>query len=379
MKTGWKAIYGIFLVCILFLAAYACNDGGGNQPPAGSSSPSFAYVVNSRDGTISAFTINASTGTLTPVAGSPWGAGFLPTSVAVDMSGEFAFVTNTNGVIQYEILDDGALQPIFQGITGNDPVSVAVNPSVNFVYVANEVSDNVSAFTFDASGLSPVAGSPFPTGPGIAGSAPKSVAVDPSGQFVYVVNGGSAALVSVFAIETSSGALTPVSCLFCGTGNGPFSVAVDPSGSFVYVANSEDDNVSAYTIEASGALMPTPLDGMPFPAGNTPVSVAVDPPGQFVYVANSLSDNVSAFTIDASSGELTPVIGSPFTTGATGAGPLSVAVDPSGQFVYVANSGSASVLAFTIDTSTGALTPVSGSPFQVGNIPISVATTGTSQ
>src|SRR3990172_11263867 len=149
MKTWWKSIYGIFLVCILFLSPVACNDGGGNQPPPGSSSPSFAYVVNNIDGTIFEYTINASTGALTPVLGSPWGAGFLPTSVAVDKSGTFAFVANLNGLIQYEILD-GELQTLSQVLTGsNNPISVAVAPSGNFVYVANLVSDNVSAFTFD--------------------------------------------------------------------------------------------------------------------------------------------------------------------------------------------------------------------------------------
>ena len=169
-----------------------------------------------------------------------------------------------------------------------------------------------------------------------------------------------------------------MSCPFCGTGNIPVSVAVDPSGNSVYVANAEDDNVSAYTIDASGsgALMPTPLDGMPFAAGNQPNSVAVDPSGQFVYVANVLGSDISGFTIDASSGELTPVIGSPFTTVAS---LLSVTVDPSGQFVYVANGDNDSVSAFTIDTSTGALTPVSGSPFRAGDNPFSVATTATSQ
>src|SRR3972149_189299 len=157
MKTWWKAIYGIFFVCILFLSPVACNDGGGNQPPPGSSSPSFAYVVNFIDGTILAYTINASTGALTPL-GLPLGAGFNPTSVAVDKSGTFAFVASLNGLIQYEILD-GELQTLTQVMTGgNGPNSVAVDPSGNFVYVANIVSDNVSAFTIDASSgaLTPV-------------------------------------------------------------------------------------------------------------------------------------------------------------------------------------------------------------------------------
>ena len=40
--------------------------------------------------------------------------------------------------------------------------------------------------------------------------------------------------------------------------------------------------------------------------------LAVDPTGKFAYVANFGDDNVSAYTIDASSGALTPVTGSPF-------------------------------------------------------------------
>ena len=198
MKTWWKAIYGIFLVCILFLSPVACNDGGGNQPPPGSSSPSFAYVVNNIDGTVSAYTINASTGALTPVSGSPFSAFQDPVSVAVDISGMFAFIANgdLDAITSYKILNNGALQSISPAFTGNGPTSVAVAPSGNFVYVANVVSDNVSAFTINASGvLSPVAGSPFP-----AGTGPSSVAVDPSGRFVYVVNSGSDN-VSVFAIE----------------------------------------------------------------------------------------------------------------------------------------------------------------------------------
>jgi hypothetical protein len=57
---------------------------------------------------------------------------------------------------------------------------------------------------------------------------------------------------------------------------------------------------------------------------------------QFAYVANFLSNNVSAYSI-GSSGALTPIPGSPF---AAGFNPSSVAVDPMGRFAYVANSDS---------------------------------------
>ena len=90
---------------------------------------------------------------------------------------------------------------------------------------------------------------------------------------------------------------------------------------FAYVAN-QGGNVSAYRIGANGAL--TPLAGSPFTAGIDPLSVAVDPLGRFVYVANRTSDNVSAYRIDAN-GVLTPVPGSPFPAGDI---PDSVAFSP---------------------------------------------------
>src|SRR5262249_23201149 len=73
-----------------------------------------------------------------------------------------------------------------------------------------------------------------------------------------------------------------------------------------------DNNVSAYAIGFNGALIPVP--DTPFSAGFAPVSVAVDPTGRFAYVANKMSNNVSAYRIGPN-GVLTPVPGSPFCRG----------------------------------------------------------------
>jgi 6-phosphogluconolactonase len=53
---------------------------------------------------------------------------------------------------------------------------------------------------------------------------------------------------------------------------------------------------------------------------------------------------------------------------------VSVAVDR--KFVYAANYGSNNVSAFSIDRRTGALTPISGSPFLAGTNSTSVAIKG---
>jgi DNA-binding beta-propeller fold protein YncE len=62
----------------------------------------------------------------------------------------------------------------------------------------------------------------------------------------------------------------------------------------------------------------------------------------------------------------------------SGDGPISVSIDRSGHFAYVANFISDDVSTFTINTSTGALTSA-GSSSPAGNAPFSVITTGRTQ
>ena len=235
----------------------------------------FAYVTNfgysSSEGNVSAYTINKTSGVLTPVAGSPFAAGTSPIAVAVDPKGNFAYVTN-------------------------------------YGYSSSE--GNVSAYTINATSgvLTPVAGSPF-----AAGTSPIGVAVDPKGKFVYVSNIGSNN-VSAYTINATSGVLTPVAGSPFAAGTSPRGVAVDLKGQFAYVTNQGSGNVSAYTINKTSGVL-TPVAGSPFAAGSYPWAVAVDPKGKFAYVSNDGSDNVSAYTINATSGVLTPVAGSPFGAG----------------------------------------------------------------
>src|SRR5262245_19610460 len=92
---------------------------------------------------------------------------------------------------------------------------------------------------------------------------------------------------------------------------------------FAYVLNAGfNDDVSGYTIDSTtGAL--TPLSESPFPAGSSPSSMAVDPAARFVYVVNAGSNDISVYAIDPTSGALRPIRGSPFPAEV---GPGSVAV-----------------------------------------------------
>ena len=79
----------------------------------------------------------------------------------------------------------------------------------------------------------------------------------------------------------------------------------------------------------------------------------VTPNGAYLYSANYGSGSVSAYSIDPSTGALTPVAGSPF---AAQSHPRGAALDPTGSFLYVTNEGSNSITEYAISPSTGALT-----------------------
>jgi len=105
------------------------------------------------------------------------------------------------------------------------------------------------------------------------------------------------------------------------------------------------------------------------PGAVDPQSIAVDPTGKFAYVMNSGCDGgvgsyVSMYTINPTTGVLAS-IGPPVSTYGYGAYSESVTVDPFGKFAYVTNSGDpwdygdgadGNVAMYTIDATTGALT-----------------------
>jgi 6-phosphogluconolactonase len=111
---------------------------------------------------------------------------------------------------------------------------------------------------------------------------------------------------------------------------------VDPGGKFVYVTNFFGRSVSAYAINDKTGVL-TPVPGSPFGTGGKATFLTVDPTGHFIYVTDfesSIDANVAGFSINRNTGALTSVPGSPF---ATERDPFAVAVDPSGEFVYVAS------------------------------------------
>ena len=122
---------------------------------------------------------------------------------------------------------------------------------------------------------------------------------------------------------------------------------------------------------APGSPVPVPGGVNSCTAGS---GVLADPTGRFVLTSDNARNVVCVHSRDPETNVLTPVPGSPFPTGGTGA--ERIAVDASGQFIFVANSQSNNVTAFSLNLDTGGSNPNSGFPVCGGSQPLDVTTDG---
>ena len=271
---------------------------------------------------------------------------------------DFLLTANENGNVSVYKLDAATGAPSDIGgspfLAGGAPRTIVFGADNRFAYIGNQSTTDISVYRVDqvTGALTPITGSPFAIGGG-----PQAMAIHPAGTFLYVAAGDG---LYTNAVNPTSGALTSVGTAVPGN----HGVALHPSGNFAYAVSAGVAGVYVYAIGGNGAL--TAIAGSPFAGGTGGVEVAIDPTGQFAYVARTVFDSpgtVSAYSIDATTGALTPV-GSPL---ATATGPTMLAIDPQGAFLYLACNGGpthfGALAGYSINRSTGALTPLPGSPF----------------
>jgi len=127
-----------------------------------------------------------------------------------------------------------------------------------------------------------------------------AINVTPDGKFVVVATAGTT---SVFSLDPGTGALSAVPGSPFAIGEG---VAIDPSGKFVFVV--ANNALSTYGIDSMGSLTPA---GAPVPLVDEAESISVDSAGKFVFIG-LLRRKIAGFALDSTTGTLTPIAGSPF-------------------------------------------------------------------
>ena len=308
------------------------------------------------------------------------GSGKLPAF----QSGQNAYVTlpTQNSVLQLTI--DGLTGQITMGtqtpqVGGTSPKGIALLAN-KYLYVANSQANTISTFTVAGDGTLNQVGTPIPSG----GTGPDAAVIDSSGKYLFVSNNFSNNI-SVFSIDSSSGALTAVAGSPFFANDTPGEIFILPSDNFVYVTNSRIGTVTAFALDSSTGIL-TPVPGSPFESGAGASGLAVDSTDSFLYVANTsavnpgsvATGNISGFNINSTTGSLSPISGSPFTSN-VGAGPTTLVAAPNGRFLVSTTSGSSySVWCFSIIPTTGQLLSEPNSPFSVaaGNLFALIDSTG---
>jgi 6-phosphogluconolactonase (cycloisomerase 2 family) len=387
MGTRFRFLAGVLVSALLLILSACSSSSSSTRTGTGA-----LFVATLGDSTVSSFSIDLSSGTLT-ANGSGVATGTSPS--AMISSGTALFIANrgTNNISAYTVKTDGTLTAVSGSTpTGMTPLNMAMDSAGHFLYVANQgvqvdpTSGTVSVFAVNGTTLTAVAGSPFvvqgaslSSGPGPAG-----IAVTPDGKFLYVANQFDSS-VTTFSVD-GSGVLTQGVTLPVGTT--PAAAAITPDGGFLYVANSS--TVSAFAIcnqVVTSCNIPTSPDGSlttvagsPFSAGIAPVAIVAAPSGHFLYVVDRLSNQVSQYKIASGTGALTPNTQPTISTGANPVGATirvgTTTITATGgtvNYLYVPNLGASSISAFAFDSTTGTLSLV-GSPVSItGGQPSAVA------
>ena len=249
----------------------------------------------------------------------------------------FTLDISNSRIFAYNIGSNGALTPVAGSPFASPSAgSMALDPTGQFLYVGSNKDQNnaVSVYSNTAGTLTPISGSPFPLP--VPSANIWSVTLDPTGRFAYVQDyygstlftysigsGGGLTLVTSNAIQASSFISMPL---------------LPP---FVYVQSgvTGTDSTSAFTTDSSGALLPVP--GSPFPTVGHSFYGAVDPTAKFVYIPSQNYNSLSVYGVEPS-GSLTLL-----STVAAGNFPWAVAPDPTGRYLYVTNDSDNTVSAYT--------------------------------
>jgi 6-phosphogluconolactonase len=272
-------------------------------------------------GTLLAFSIERPSGKLSKLNQVSAGGGG-PTSICLDATGKNLLVAEFGGGCTnvFRVLPDGRLGEqtaslVHSGTGPNKRQSaphahqVVLSPDNRFLLSPDLGADRVFISKFDAQSGSLVADNPpFYQMP--AGSGPRQVIFHPNGKYLYLMNELTAKL-TAFTWNASDGSLNEIQTMPAGleTSSGG-ALAMSHDGRYLYSNTRVDNSVEVFAIDQKTGKLSEPTRVLS--GGKTPWGIALGPTGEHLLVMNMDSNSVSTFKIDAKTGGLT-LVGPDFT------------------------------------------------------------------
>jgi 6-phosphogluconolactonase (cycloisomerase 2 family) len=346
---------------------------GGRNPVTLVSDPvnhTFLYVVNHDDSTVTQVGIGTD-GKLYP--DSTYNTtGSFPTAAAISPDGKFLYVTYTfqscmSGRVEQNGPNPNCTAPQ-NGFTTASP-----GPGGITIYPIN--SDNSLGTPKDL----PIGRSPT----GIVASADSNfIYVVSQDSAALSTTAGQTGNLFGFARNTATGALTPLAgeTIYPNVGNFPSSgypsgllpggVIEDASSSHLYVSDFSGNMIYSYLI-ANG--VPTQIPGGAVATDAGPEGMSIDLTGKYLYSANYTGGTIGGYTLNGANGA--PVASTVARSTQAGTGTTCAAIDPvRGIYLYTSNALSNSVTGEQLISASGQLDPIIGSPYPASTLPTCIIT-----
>jgi len=286
------------------------------------------------EGLVITYAVERSSGALTYCNMQP-SRGSYAVHSAADRTGRLLFAVNygagpatqrpNRSIVVYDRRPGGEIgAPIFEAThEGDGPIAarqerphahnVRVSPGNRFAVVADLGIDALMIYRFDAAAGTVAPHGRFAMPPG---SGPRHLAFHPYRPIAYVVNELNSTL-STLSFDEDAGrfeALALARTIPSGEtrGNLCSEVRASSGGRHVYVANRGCDSIACFAVDSRTGVAEL-IDAVPC-GGETPRHFALDPSGNFLAVANQDSDRINMFRVDPVSGALSD-IGKPVVVG----------------------------------------------------------------
>jgi 6-phosphogluconolactonase len=348
----------------------------------------FVYVSNAQDGNIDAYSMDTSTGALTPIGKAEASKLVMPMTVSPNEKHLYAVVRSPPPhVLTYAI--DSATGALTQKASAPLPDSmpyVSTDRTGRWLFTASYGGDKLAVSPIGENGLVEAeAIQVMPTGRNA-----HSMLVDRSNKFVYAALLGANQVLQ-FTFDSKTGKLAPNDppAVSPAPGHGPRHMAFSPNDKYLYVLNELSGHVAQYAIDSGkgtltlvDSISSVPAEaGLAWGAPQAPVGAAptlaasppkdekpkvwaadiqITPDGKFLYSTERTTNKIALFTVAPDTGKLAYV-----ANFATEAQPRGIRIDPSGQYLVASGEKSDRLSVYKIDQSTGRLGEPSRYP--VGN------------
>jgi 6-phosphogluconolactonase len=280
---------------------YAVNETGGKKP-----------------GTVSSYAFDKSTGKLTFINQQPTG-GNAPCHLAISKDNKWVTVANYSGgsLSVFPINKDGSLSTYSQLIQ-HEGSSVnksrqekphvhetVFSPAQDYLITPDLGTDKLVVYKFNSASAKPITPAATPFVAVTAGNGPRHISFHPNGKFAYVIEELSG---TVGAYKYSNGTLTPLQNIATHPSDfkgapGSAEVELSPDGKFLYASNrGQENNLAIFSVDqATGKLQ---LKGYQSTMGKAPRHFTIDPSGNYLLVANQDTDTVVIFKRNKQTGML---------------------------------------------------------------------------